>query len=91
MSMYSIYYHSVFVLFCLLWEPIVLTTKEPWLGMRDGMESYQSGGLERQNQSLMDTWYAQGEFWEEQFDREQMPRAGEKEDCWGLLGPGEPP
>lgn len=87
----SLYYYSVLVLFCLLWEPIVFTTREPWLGMRGGMESYQWGGLEHQNQSLMDTWHAQGEFGEEQFDREQMPRVSEKEDCCSLLGPGEPP
>lgn len=62
-------------------------------GMRlwGGMESYQSVGLEHQNQSLKDTWHAQGEFWEEQFDREQMPRVDEEEDCCGLLGPEEPP
>lgn len=56
-----------------------------------GMEGYQSGVLEHHNQSLMVTRHAQGEFWEKQFDREQMPRVGEEEAYCGLLGPGEPP
>lgn len=82
-----------FVLFCLLWGLTVLTTKEPWLGMRmwGGVEGYQSGVLECQNQSLKDTWRAQGECGEEQLGREQMPRGGDEENYCNLSGSGEPP